>query len=342
MNAIATPTIEQLLKNSFAYRPMADVPGAIMMVSDGAAMERTLAEALEQLDHHVAFVSDSRAALRAIIAHPPDLVIFDSAQSDSECYTICAALKHNPGTWRIPVILMTRTGERATRLRGIESEADCWVQKPFDRDELVLRVRTLLRAKRRNESLEHVEAVIFALARTVEAKDAYTEGHLRRLVEYSQAIGERLELRVNDLKALCYGALLHDVGKVGVDEMIIRKGGPLTPAERLLMQQHPIIGERIVQPLHLSAAVGPIVRHHHERWDGTGYPDRLAGDGIPHGARIVAVADAFDAMTTQRPYNRIFLFAEAAARLRAGAGSMWDPRVVGIFLDWLVGMKLVV
>jgi putative two-component system response regulator len=177
--------------------------------------------------------------------------------------------------------------------------------------------------------------VIFALARAVAAKDSYTEGHLQRLALYSVAIGERLGLRGEELVALRHGALLHDVGKVGVDEEIIRKGGPLTPIEYRAMQQHTLIGERIVQPLRMGVDVGPIVRHHHERWDGRGYPDGLTGESIPLGARIVAVADAFDAMTTQRPYNRIFSPEEAAERLRAGAGVYWDPQVVAVFFDWL-------
>ena len=149
------------------------------------------------------------------------------------------------------------------------------------------------------------------------------------------AIGKRIGLNADQMLVLRYGALLHDVGKVGVDELIIRKGGPLTPAEYRVMQQHTLIGERIVQPLRMSPSVGPIVRYHHERWDGRGYPDGLAQESIPLGARIVAVADAFDAMTTTRPYNRAISIDEAAERLRAGAGIYWDPQVVAVFLDWL-------
>ena len=171
--------------------------------------------------------------------------------------------------------------------------------------------------------------------RAVEAKDSYTEGHLQRLAFYSVVIGERLQLGGDAMTALRYGALLHDVGKLGVDELIIRKGGPLTPAEYRVMQQHTLIGERIVQPLRMGSSVGPIVRYHHERWDGRGYPDGLAQEGIPLGARIVAVADAFDAMTTTRPYNRVLSVDEAAERLGAGAGIYWDPQVVAVFLDWL-------
>jgi len=177
--------------------------------------------------------------------------------------------------------------------------------------------------------------VVAALARAVEAKDAYTQGHQQRLERYAIAIGAQLGLAGRALFLLRYGAVLHDVGKIGVDDAILRKLAPLTAAEYRLMQQHPIIGERIVQPLHLGYAIGPIVRHHHERWDGRGYPDGLAGESIALGARIVAVADAFDAMTTRRPYNRVRSVREAAEIMRAGAGRAWDPHVVAVFLEWL-------
>src|SRR5918912_2746678 len=239
-------------------------------------------------------------ALRAVEQHQPDLIILDVQLPDMDGYTVCDAIRHNSSTWQIPIIMVTVEGQRAARLQGIEAGADDYLEKPVDIQELEVRIRSLLRKKRRNDQLEQAEAVIFALARAVEAKDAYTEGHLQRLALYAVAIGERMGLSDEELVALRYGALLHDVGKVGVDEMIIRKGGPLTPAEYREMQQHTLIGERIVQPLRLAAAVSPIVRHHHERWDGRGYPDGLAAESIPLGARIVAVADAFDAMTTAR------------------------------------------
>jgi len=152
---------------------------------------------------------------------------------------------------------------------------------------------------------------------------------------YARAIGERLGMYGDELTALRYGALLHDVGKIGVDEAIIRKAGPLTPDEYRAMQQHTIVGERIVQPLRLAKEVAPIVRHHHERWDGHGYPDGLADEVIPLGARIVAVADAFDAMTTQRPYNTVISVDEAVGRLCAGVRIYWDAQIVMVFVEWL-------
>ena len=316
-----------------------DRPGHIMVVDDSREVARALAKLLELFGHTVELVDDGCGALNAVAGQPPDLIILDVRLPDVDGYTVCAALKRNPATWRIPVIMVTVEGERESRLQGIEAGADDYLEKPIDTRELEARVRALLRIKRRNDALEQAEDVIFALARTVEAKDAYTAGPLQRLAQYAGVIGERLGLGGEALVALRYGALLHDVGKVGVDEVIIRKGGPLTAAEYRVMQQHTLIGERIVQPLRLAAAVSPIVRHHHERWDGRGYPDGLAGEDIPIGARIVAVADAFDAMTTQRPYNRVLSLDEAIERLRCGAGIYWDPKVVAVFLDWLQSVR---
>ena len=312
-----------------------DQPGHILIVDDHYESGLVFTRLLELSGHMVEVVNNGVAALQTVVTQPPDLVVLDVQLPDVDGYTICERLKHDPATWRIPVILVTAYGAHEVRLRSIKAEADEYLQKPVDPEELELRVRTLLRAKRRNDLLEHADDVIFSLARAIEAKDSYTEGHLQRMATYATAIGMQLGLCNDEMTALRYGALLHDVGKLGIDEMIIRKGGPLTQAEYCLMQQHPLIGERIVQPLHMAAAVAPIVRHHHERWDGNGYPDGLAGEAIPLGARIVAVADAFDAMTTQRPYNHMLSFEEACTRLIAGAGTYWDPYLVDIFVEWI-------
>jgi len=312
--------------------------GQILIVDDSREAGMIQADLLRLSGYGVELVADGRAALQAVDIHQPDLIILDVQLPGIDGYAVCDELKRNPTTWQIPIIMVTVEGQLNSRLQGIEAGADDYLQKPADQQELEARIRVLLRNKRRNDQLEPAEAVIFALARAVEAKDSYTEGHLQRLALYAVAIGERLGLVGDDITALRHGALLHDVGKVGVDELIIRKGGPLTPAEYRVMQQHTLIGERIVQPLRMGAVVGPIVRYHHERWDGRGYPDGLARESIPLCARIVAVADAFDAMTTLRPYNRVLSDDEAAERLRAGAGAYWDPTVVAVFLDYLPTM----
>jgi putative two-component system response regulator len=183
-----------------------------------------------------------------------------------------------------------------------------------------------------DQELEQTEQVVFTLAATVEAKDPTTGEHIKRMKDYSVRLGQALGLGARDLTLLRYGAILHDIGKVGVSEAILCKPGPLDEAEWDEMRQHPIIGERICEPLRFAAEVGPIIRHHHERWDGTGYADALTGEEIPRLARVIAVVDAFDAMTSDRPYRQALSVDEILRRLQEGAGSQWDPAISDVFV----------
>jgi|HigsolmetaAR202D_1030399.scaffolds.fasta_scaffold00019_70 putative two-component system response regulator len=309
--------------------------GYILIVDDNPALGETLTDILSESGHKVVLVTSGQEALRTIHTNPPELILLDLNLPDTSGHAICASLKNDPLTRFIPIVIITASSEREAELQSISAGADGYLQKPIDLVELDTRVNALLRLKRWNDTLEPAENVVFALANAVEAKDPYTQGHLFRLGIYAEAIGKRMGLSGAALNALRNGALLHDVGKVGIDEAIIRKQGPLSTSEYRAMQQHTLIGEHIVAPLRLGAVIGPIVRGHHERWDGKGYPDGLAGEAIPLGARIVAVADAFDAMTTQRPYNKVCSKREAIERLRRGKGIYWDPNVVEIFIDWL-------
>lgn len=309
--------------------------GYILIVDDNPALGESLTSILSSSGHSVALAMSGQEALRTIHSHPPELILLDLNLPDASGHAICASLKNDERTRLIPIVIITASDEREAQLQSISAGADGYLQKPIDLEELDTRVNALLRVKRWNDTLEPAENVIFALANAVEAKDPYTQGHLRRLGIYASAIGQRLGLSNTALMALRNGALLHDVGKVGIDEAIIRKQGPLSTSEYRAMQQHTLIGEHIVAPLRLGTSVGPIVRGHHERWDGKGYPDGLAGEAIPLGARIVAVADAFDAMTTQRPYNKVCSKREAIERLRHGRGIYWDPKVVDAFVAWL-------
>jgi putative two-component system response regulator len=196
----------------------------------------------------------------------------------------------------------------------------------------VARVRSALRLKSMYDSLDSAEQVIFALAAAVEAKDPYTEAHTQRVADAARAIGVRLGLPARDLDSLYRGGLIHDIGKIGVPDAILLKPGPLNHEEEVAMHLHPLIGENIVAPLRTGAALLPIIRNHHEHFDGTGYPDRLAGSNIPRLARVVAVCDAFDALINDRPYRAAKSVEEAVATLLAGAGTQWDPEVVEVFV----------
>lgn len=183
------------------------------------------------------------------------------------------------------------------------------------------------------ESLEEIYIeVITALASAIDARDAYTHGHSNRVMEYSVAIAEEMGLSPAEVDIIRNASILHDVGKIGIKEKILKKPGLLTEEERREMEYHPFIGTRILQSVKLLEPVMPLVYHHHERFDGTGYPDGLKGEEIPLGSRIIAVADAFESMTSDRPYRKALPLEEALAELKRGAGKQFDPQVVQVFL----------
>ena len=235
--------------------------------------------------------------------------------------------------------MLTALDEVHDRVRALEAGADDFLTKPVERVELVARVRSALKLKAVYDSLESAEQVIFALAIAVEAKDAYTEAHTERVAFAARALGARLNLPEPELEALYRGGIIHDIGKIGVPDSILLKPGPLDPDESLLMRQHPIIGERIVMPLRSATGLLPIVRNHHERYDGSGYPDRLAGEEIPVLARIVGVCDAFDALISDRPYRQGMSSQEAVEILKAGAGTQWDPSLVDLLVSELPALE---
>ena len=209
---------------------------------------------------------------------------------------------------------------------GIRAGADDFISKPFNAAELSARVRSLVRIKRYTDELDTAEAVILSLAMTVEARDRHTEGHCQRLAASATALGRHLGLDDEDLAALRRGGILHDLGKVGIPDAILLKNGPLTPSEYDVMKQHTIIGDRLCGELRTLSQVRPIVRHHHEHFDGSGYPDGLRGEEIPLLAQIVAIADVFDALTSVRPYKAALPPDRACAELVIEAKRGWHQR----------------
>ncbi len=203
----------------------------------------------------------------------------------------------------IPVVLVTALRESSDRIRGIDAGADDFISKPFNPHELRARVRSLVRIKRYTDDLESADAMILSLAMTIEARDLMTDGHCQRLAGYANALGARIGLAENELGALRRGGFLHDIGKVGIPDAVLLKPGPLTADEYTLMQTHTVIGDRLCGELRSLRAVRPIIRSHHERLDGSGYPDGLRGDAIPLLAQIIGIVDVYDAMTTERPYR---------------------------------------
>ncbi|MGE0862576.1 MAG: HD domain-containing phosphohydrolase [Vicinamibacterales bacterium] len=288
----------------------------VLVVDDESQCSRLLVKLLTP-EFHVDVAGDGEVALTTINLTPPDIVLLDVGLPGQNGIEVCRAIKRAATTRLIPVVLLTGMSGREHRLAGIDAGADDFLEKPFDAEQLKARVRSLTRLKRFTDELESAESVILSLALTVEARDPYTEGHCERLASYAVALGSALGLSGDDLAALNRGGFLHDVGKVGIPDALLLKDDQLTPSEYEQIKEHPVIGERLLGDMRSLAAVRPIVRHHHERLDGSGYPDGLRGAEIPLLAHVVSIVDAFDAMTTPRPYRVAMSHLSACAELRA-------------------------
>jgi putative two-component system response regulator len=307
---------------------------SVLIVDDVAGSARLIASLLAPDGHAVRAAGDGAEALRLIRADPPDLVLMDVMMPHMNGFEACRAIKQDRSTRLIPVVLVTSLDDTANRIRGIEAGADDFISKPFNAHELRARVRSLLRIKGYTDELDSAESVIVSLALTIEARDSTTDGHCQRLAQYSFALGQALGLNEDDLSALARGGYLHDVGKIGIPDGVLLKPGPLTPDEYELIKQHPIVGERLCGELRSLRRVRPIVRHHHERLDGSGYPDGLIGDAIPLLAQITSIVDVFDALTTDRPYRTALPIAAAALELRSEVARGWRREgLVAAFLD---------
>ena len=307
----------------------------ILVVDDEPANVDLVQSYLKANSYKVIKAYSGEEALKKAFADPPDLILLDVMMPGISGFEICRRLKSDNRTQLIPVILLTALQDFQSKIQGLEAGADEFLSKPFNLTELLTRVRNLLRIKRLTDQLEQTESVIFALARAVEAKDSYTKEHILRIANYAERLGRALNLESQEILAIRYGGILHDIGKIGVSEAILRKPGPLTEQEWLEIRKHPIIGESIIQPMRFANKVGPIVRGHHERWDGKGYPDGLKEKAIPLGARIVALVDSYDAMTTDRPYRKALSVKRACREIEQDAGSKFDPELVPIFLKLL-------
>jgi putative two-component system response regulator len=307
-------------------------PATVLVADDNEAARELFCELLESEGYRVLCVPDGGQAMTALENQEVDLALLDVMMPHVSGFAVSQAIKSNPETALIPVILATGLTATQDRIRGIECGADDFLNKPVNKEELLARVRSLLRLKHFTDELENAETVLLSLALSIEAKDSYTEGHCTRLSEYAVATGSRLGLPEDQLNALRRGGIVHDIGKIAVPENILMKQGPLTPEERRIMELHPVTGARICQPLKTFKHVLPIIRHHHEKMDGTGYPDKLKGDQIPLTAQIMSVADVYDALTTDRPYRKAGTQAEAFAQLRVEVSrGWWDASVVDSF-----------
>jgi putative two-component system response regulator len=313
------------------------MPETILIADDHESSLSALEGLLSLEGFEVVTAPDGEAALTEFRRGRPDLLLLDVKMPRLSGFEVCRRIKNDADTRLVPVILITAMTATEDRLAGIQAGADDFLTKPVDREQLVARVKSLLKQKAYTDELERAEAVLFALARSIEGKDPHTEGHCERLSDVSVRLGEFIGLEGPQIQALRRAGIVHDIGKVAVPDHVLLKPGPLTEEERALVQRHPVVGEGICSPLKSFQLVLPIIRHHHEKMDGTGYPDGLKGKAIPVTARVLQIVDVYDALITARPYKKAMPPAEALAvmeeEVRRG---WWDPEVFAVFAEMLV------
>jgi putative two-component system response regulator len=308
------------------------ITGTVLVADDSAANRELLEELLTAQKCKVITVPDGAAAVEELTRTQVDLVLLDVMMPHLNGFEVCEKIKNNPDTCLIPVIMITALSDKQDRLEGIKVGADDFLSRPVDRTELLARVRSLLKLKQRTDELERAESVLFTLARSIEGKDPYTHGHCERLADYSARLGEHLALSEEQVIALRRAGVVHDIGKVAVPDAILLKPGTLTAEEWKLIREHSVVGERICAPLKSFRLVLPIIRHHHEKLDGSGYPDGLRGSAIPVTARVLQIVDVYDALTTVRPYKRAFSIPEALQTMKEEvAKGWWDPQIFDQF-----------
>jgi putative two-component system response regulator len=305
----------------------------ILVVDDNEENAALMSQLLQARGYHVRVVHHAPDAEREIATNLPDLILLDVIMPGKNGYELCRELKADPKTRLIPLVMITGLTDREDKIRGIQAGADDFLNKPIFPEELFARVGSLLKLKEFTDELESAEDVLCTLGLSVEARDPYTEGHCERLARYATELGRQLGLDEDSLVALRRGGFLHDLGKITVPDEILKKGANLTPREWEIMKQHPITGEMICRPLKSLRQVLPIIRNHHEHWNGTGYPDGLRGEQIPLLARVLQVADVYDALITERPYKPALAHDDAAGTMRHEADlGLWDPNLVKEFL----------
>jgi putative two-component system response regulator len=316
--------------------PKFDPPLNVLIVDDDVTNLRVIEKMLAPYGCETQTAVSGKEALDKVEKKLPDVILLDIMMPGMDGFEVCKRLKGSETTRLVPVIIVTALQEKKDKIKGIQCGCDDFISKPIDRVELIARVHALGKVKRLNDELEYAESVVLSLARAVEAKDTTTGDHCDRLMKLSEAFGKYLGLGERELYALDRASILHDVGKIGIPDEILLKPGKLTAKEWEIMRTHPVLGEEICHPLRSLNDVCPIIRHHHEKWDGTGYPDGLVGESIPYLARVFQIIDAFDAMMSERPYKKPFTFEETIKTLEEESKNGFrDPDLTKKFIEFI-------
>ncbi|MBU4484846.1 response regulator [bacterium] len=279
-------------------------PPKILIVDDNKVNIELVRAQLKPFDYELVYAFDGEEALARVVTDKPDLILLDLMMPKISGYEVCRSIKQNKNTHFIPIIVITALQELNDKIKAIELGADDFLVKPFNKLELLTRIKSLLKLKSLHDDLDTTESILFSLVEALEAKDMYTRGHSERVSEYATKLAQTIGLSPKEIEEIRRGSLLHDIGKIGVKEDVLLKDGKLTKEEMEHVKTHPKRGYDICSPLQSIKSCLPCIRSHHERYDGTGYPDGLEGEEIPLKGMVTALADAFDAITTNRPYRK--------------------------------------
>ena len=306
----------------------------ILVIDDNAVAREVMSDMLESSGYEVVSASSATEALTLSVDDRIGLVLTDIVMPDMSGLELLDAIRlHRPN---LPIVLVTGANTRDNLTEALRRGADGLVAKPFTREELdEALAKALDRAGRSERDLRErllAPTLTSALANAIEAREEGMRGHCERLTVLAMRLGLAFGLGEEEIETIRLGALLHDIGKIGIPDSVLLKADALSEEETHLMRTHTVIGDNLLQPIELLAAVRPIVRHHHERWDGLGYPDALAGEEIPFGARIMAVSDAVEAMSARRVYREPLSEPEIVRELERGRGTQWDPHIVDVVL----------
>jgi len=295
----------------------------VLVADDEAPLAELLRRILIKEGYGVEVAGTGTAAIETLSVYKPHLVLLDVNMPGMSGIDVCRRIKQDPTHRLTPVVLITGMAQREKRPEGLDAGADDFLSKPVDIQELLARVKTLIRIKRYTDDLDSATTLIVSLALLIEARDGNTEGHCHRMANYATALGRALELGEDELQALHRGGFIHDIGMLAIPDAVLRKSGPLDAEEFELMKSHTTVGDALCAQLRSLEPVRPIVRHHHERLDGSGYPDGLKGDEIPLLAQVIGLVDVYDAVTTRRPYQGPHTEQEAVDILRGQVARGW-------------------
>ena len=302
--------------------------GRIFVVDDDPEIRKLLKRLLTPAGYSVEEFGLAIPALEKIRSEPPDLVLLDLNLPDRLGHEVLEEIRSDPATRLLPVVMLTGQATREEKIRATRIDVSDFLAKPFSAEELLPRVRSLVMMKRFADEHEHAERVILTLAKMIDARDSFTAGHSGRVAEYADRIAQRMSLPNEARSEMRRGALFHDLGKIVIPDQILRKPGRLTEEERHVVEQHPAIGHELLSEMRTMAKTLPVVRHHHEKLDGSGYPDGLSGSAVPMTVRIVTVADVFDALTSNRSHREAMRLETAYEVLAEGVRKgFWDGQV---------------